>query len=109
MRILAWIFNILLFLLALGFALSNTAVTELRFSVLGGDLVARAPLVVFLLAFFVAGVVVGLVVAFPAHFRHRREISRLRREARAREREMATVTTVLPAEPAGASPARSNG
>jgi uncharacterized integral membrane protein len=66
MRVVAWIFNLLLFLVALGFALSNTTVTELRFFLFGDDVAWRAPLVIFLLLFFVAGAVVGLLAAFPS-------------------------------------------
>ena len=75
MRVVTWLFNLILFLLALGFALSNTAPAELRF--MPGDLVWRAPLVVFLLVFLAAGVVLGLLGAAPTLFRHRREIARL--------------------------------
>lgn len=80
MRVISWVFNLVLFLVALGFALSNTGTTELRFLV--GDLTWRAPLVIFLLVFFAAGVVVGLIAAVPALFRQRREIGRLTRELR---------------------------
>ncbi len=107
MRVVAWIFNLLLFLVALGFALSNTAVTELRFFLFGDDLAWRAPLVIFLLLFFVAGAVVGLLAAFPSFFRNRRELSRLRRELRlreAREHEPAPVPDVLPPDAAAIPP-----
>ncbi|MCM5570017.1 LapA family protein [Burkholderiaceae bacterium FT117] len=80
MRIVSWLFNFLLFLIALGFALSNTEPTDLRFLI--GDLSWRAPLVIFLLVFFAAGVVIGLLAAVPAMFRQRREIARLSRELR---------------------------
>jgi len=80
MRVVTWLFNLALFLMALGFALSNTASVELRFVL--GDLVWRAPLVVFLLIFLTAGVVLGLLAAVPALFRHRREITRLTKELR---------------------------
>lgn len=80
MRIFWWIFNFLLFLVALGFALANTGPTELRFFL--GDLSWRAPLVIFLLIFFAAGVLIGLLAAVPAWFRQRREIGRLSRELR---------------------------
>ncbi|MFO1199462.1 MAG: LapA family protein [Burkholderiaceae bacterium] len=86
MRILAWIFRFLLFLAALGFALSNTDKAELRFFGLnilfGQDLVWRAPLVIFLLVFFAGGVALGVLGVVPTLFRQRREIGRLRREAR---------------------------
>lgn len=78
MRVLTWLFRALLFLAALGFALSNTRTTDLRF--FGFDFVWSAPLVIFLLVFFVSGVVVGLLAVVPALYRQRREINRLRRE-----------------------------
>ncbi len=78
MRVVAWLFRALVFLVALGFALSNTGITELRF--FGMDIVWRAPLVVFLLAFLVAGAALGLLGVVPSLFRQRREIGRLRRE-----------------------------
>ncbi len=80
MRIVAWIFRVVLFLAALGFALSNTGITELRF--FGVDVVWRAPLVIFLLVFFAAGTALGLLGVVPMLFRQRREITRLRKELR---------------------------
>lgn len=79
MKVLGWIVRAALFLVALGFALSNTRVTELRF--FGFDAVWSAPLVVFLLVFFIAGLVVGLVAVAPTLYRQRREIARLDRQA----------------------------
>jgi putative membrane protein len=84
MRLISWLFRILLFVVALGFALSNTGVTELRF--FGVELVWRAPLVIFLLVFFAAGALLGLLGVVPTWFRLRREISRLRRELRVAEK-----------------------
>ncbi len=78
MRLIAWIIRVLLFLAALGFALSNTGITELRF--FGVDVVWRAPLVIFLLVFFAAGTAMGLLGVVPMLFRQRREITRLRRD-----------------------------
>ncbi len=78
MRVLAWAFRVVLFVAALGFALSNTGVTELRF--FGIDLVWRAPLVIFLLAFFAVGVAMGLLGVVPTLYRQRRELGRMRRE-----------------------------
>ena len=99
MRFVSWLFNFVLFLVALGFALSNTAPTELHFIV--GDLTWRAPLVIFLLVFFAAGVLVGLLAAVPALFRHRREIARLNRELRHATRpEPTTDIAKVPAEAA---------
>lgn len=99
MRIISWIFNFVLFLIALGFALSNTATTELRFLV--GDLTWRAPLVIFLLIFFAAGVLVGLIAAVPALFRQRREIARLSRELRHTAKPEPQDVAPVPTETAG--------
>ncbi len=84
MRVVSWIFRTVLFLAALGFALSNTAVTELRF--FGVEFVWRAPLVIFLLAFLAAGALLGLLGLLPTWYRMRREIGRLRRELRVAEK-----------------------
>jgi uncharacterized integral membrane protein len=81
MRLFSWVLRVILFLAALGFALSNTAATELRF--FGFDVNWRAPLVVFLLIFFAAGVALGLLGVVPTLFRQHREVGRLRREVRA--------------------------
>ena len=80
MRFFTWLFNLALFVAALGFALSNTGTVELRFLV--GQLSWHAPLVVFLLVFLIAGVVLGLLAAVPSLFRQRREIARLSKALR---------------------------
>ena len=77
MRLVSWLFRIVLFAGALLFAAANIKTnTELN---VGVDMVT-APLVLFLLVFFVGGVVVGLLSVVPALFRQRREIGRLRKE-----------------------------
>jgi len=81
MRIVTWILRLLLFLLLLAFAARNTAPATLKFYF---DLAWEAPLILLLLAFFAAGALFGLLAALGALFRQRREIGRLRREARAR-------------------------
>ena len=84
MKLIAWTARVLLFLVALGFALSNTGVVELRF--FGIDAEWRAPLVIFLLGFFAAGTALGIAGVVPTLFRQRREIGRLRRELAAAAR-----------------------
>jgi len=84
MRVVSWLFRAVLFLAALGFALSNTGITELRF--FGVEFVWRAPLVIFLLAFLAAGALLGLLGVLPTWYRMRREIGRLRRELRVAEK-----------------------
>lgn len=97
MRAVSWIVRAILFLAALGFALSNTAVTELRF--FGVDIVWRAPLVIFLLAFFAAGAALGLLAVVPTLYRQRREIGRLRREVRATTRPVPAGSGATQASP----------
>jgi lipopolysaccharide assembly protein A len=81
MKTIATFFRIcisaILFIAALGFAVSNTAITELKFW--GLDLFWRAPLVVFLLIFFAAGVAVGLLAVAPTLFKQRREVGKLKK------------------------------
>jgi len=100
MRVLAWAFRVVLFIAALGFALSNTGVTELRF--FGIDLVWRAPLVIFLLAFFAAGVAMGLLGVVPTLYRQRRELGRLRRDLKASVK--ATANAAIPQPPSPDAP-----
>jgi lipopolysaccharide assembly protein A len=69
--------SVILFVAALGFAVSNTTITELKFW--GLDLYWRAPLVVFLLIFFAAGVAVGLLAVAPTLFKQRREVGKLKK------------------------------
>jgi uncharacterized integral membrane protein len=81
MRFVTWTIRIALFILLLAFAARNTAPATLH---LYFDLAWEAPLVLLLLAFFAAGALFGVVAAAGALLRQRREIARLRREARAR-------------------------
>ncbi len=78
MRFLTWAIRLALFLLLLAFAAKNTDPVALRFYF---DLAWQAPLVALLLAFFVAGAVVGVAAALGTLLRQRRELQRLRCEA----------------------------
>ena len=98
MRLIAWIIRVMLFLAALGFALSYSGLTELRF--FGVDVVWRAPLVIFLLAFFAAGTAMGLLGVVPMLFRQRREITRLRREIKTNARNLPATQPAPPDVPA---------
>ena len=98
MRILSWIFYILLFVLALAFALSNTEPVEVRF--FAGQATWRAPLVVVLLSFLAAGVLLGLFACIPSFFRQRRAIAGLRKELKAIGRPVGTPSAGPSPEPA---------
>jgi lipopolysaccharide assembly protein A len=95
MRIVIWTIRVALFILLLAFAARNTEPATLRFYF---DLAWQAPLVLMLLAFFAGGVLLGVLATVGALLRQRREISRLRREARAAGAERDRVS--LPPPPA---------
>ncbi len=79
MRLIAWLLKILIFIALLGFALGNTE--PVRVGVFGNqELGFTAPLVVFLLLFFLCGLLVGLLALVPRMYRKRRELARMRRE-----------------------------
>lgn len=82
MKTISWFLrlcvSLILFVAALGFAVSNTTLTELKF--FGLDFYWRAPLVVFLLIFFAAGVAIGLLAVAPTLFKQRREVGKLKKQ-----------------------------
>jgi uncharacterized integral membrane protein len=84
LRWATWALRLLLFLLVLGFALKNSDTVTVRYY-LGYEW--QASLVLVLLAFFAAGIGLGLLACLPALFRQRRRIARLEREAANRARE----------------------
>jgi len=94
MRIFTWAIRIALFVLLLTFAAKNTEPVTLRFYF---DMVWQAPLVAVLLAFFTAGAALGLLAMLGTWFGQRREISRLRRNDPAGERQPAPAATQPPA------------
>lgn len=77
MRIVSALAAILLFILALGFAIKNTAPVTLHFY-LGYDLDAPLSLLVF--AFLILGMILGVSAALVVLYRQRREIAFLKRE-----------------------------
>lgn len=77
MRILGSLGLIVLFILALGFAIKNTAPVTLHFY-LGHDLSAPLSLLVF--AFLILGMILGVSAALVVLYRQRREIAFLKRE-----------------------------
>ena len=72
MKLVSTLAGCVLFVLFFGFALKNTQEVDLHFFLgykLGG------PLVLMLLAFFIAGAALGILAMSPTVFRHRREAS----------------------------------
>jgi putative membrane protein len=79
MRLIAWLIKLLVFIGLLGFALGNTE--RVRMGFFGNqDLAVSAPLVVFLLLFFLFGLLVGFATFMPRLYRQRRHIARLKRD-----------------------------
>ena len=76
MRILTWAILAALFILLLAFAAKNSDPVALRFYF---DLEWKAPLIALLLAFFVGGVLLGLLAMLGTWYAQRRQIARLQR------------------------------
>lgn len=76
MRIALWLFRFAIFVILLGFAMENTGPIQLKFFF---DAAWDAPLVMILLAFFVAGVAIGIAALLGVVFRLKRENAQLRR------------------------------
>ena len=72
MKFVSTIAGFILFVLFFGFALKNTQEVDLHFFL---DYELRGPLVLMLLAFFVAGAALGILAVTPTVFRHRCETS----------------------------------
>jgi uncharacterized integral membrane protein len=81
MRYLWWALRILVFVLAFGFALKNTAPVTVRFYL---DGTWDAPLALVLLVFFCAGAATGATALLGQGYRQRRELLELRKETRTR-------------------------
>ena len=73
MKFVSSIVGLVLFILFFGFALKNTQEVDLHFFL---NYELRGPLVLMLLAFFIAGAALGILAVTPTVFRHRRERTR---------------------------------
>jgi putative membrane protein len=104
MRVIAWFVRVGLFLVMMGFALSNTETTTLRFFGIP-QFEWRAPFVLFLLVFFAGGALMGVLSVVPKVLRQRREMGRLRRELAANAVARATAEVVVPPSDAARLPA----
>ena len=78
MRVVLWCCRIFIFLFLLAFALKNTAPVSVSFFF---DTSWQAPLIIVVLAFFAAGMALGVLALLGTIFGLRREIARLRRNA----------------------------
>jgi uncharacterized integral membrane protein len=79
MRLIGWLFKLVVFIVLLGFALGNTEPVSMGF--FGNqDISVSGPLVVFLLLFFLIGLLLGFATFMPRLFRQRRLVARLKRD-----------------------------
>ena len=92
MRFVSLIFTLLLFLVALGLALSNTQPTDLRFFASGEEPLMTLPLVILLLGFFLIGVAFGMLTGLPSYLRQQAELIKLRRQLK-------KINEALPGKP----------
>jgi lipopolysaccharide assembly protein A len=89
MRALLWGIRLLVFMFLLAFALKNTDPVSVRFFF---DAAWQAPLIIIVLAFFAGGAVLGALSLLGTVFSLRRQVSRLKREARDRAASLASLT-----------------
>jgi uncharacterized integral membrane protein len=97
MRYLNWILRAALFIVLLGFAVKNDQPVTLRYF-FGYEW--QSSLVLVLLVFFTAGAIVGVLAMFINVLQQRREIARLKREIRVKNK-LANIndTQPLPIQP----------
>ncbi len=105
MQILIWILRVIVILLFVWFAAKNSDPVELRGYL---DASLKAPLALFLLAFFGGGLLLGLLAALPGIFRLKREIRKLNRALQQKSREadaaLPSMGTNAPPVPTNANP-----
>jgi uncharacterized integral membrane protein len=91
MKFVSSLVGLIVFILFFGFALKNTQEVDLHFFL---NYELRGPLVLMLLAFFIAGAALGILAVTPTVFRHRRE--RTRHEDTIQALQNAQGTTAAP-------------
>jgi len=97
MRYLVWLSRLAVFIVVLMFALKNTQPVAVHF--LADVTVSDVPLVVVLLATFVLGMLLGLLLTVPTALKRRRDIARLKRDVARLQAEVGGIAQApLPAE-----------
>ena len=99
MQLLIWLVRVLIVLLIVWFAAKNAEPAVLH-GLLGGQW--QAPMALILLAFFGAGLLLGLVAALLTIFQLKREIRKLNRALQHKVREDAARESAREGAPAGA-------
>jgi putative membrane protein len=79
MKLIGWLLGLTYFVLVLAFALNNTGLVTLNFS---SRIALDAPLVVVIVACFLAGILLGFLALLPTVFRLKRQVSQLTRSTR---------------------------
>ena len=97
MKLLVRLFSFALFVVFFGFALKNTDEVVLRFF---WNSQASSPLILLLLAFLLAGAVMGVLAMTGTVLRQRRELSRMRKELEQFKAEAAAQATARTQAPA---------
>lgn len=99
MKLLFRIVTFILFVIFFGFALKNTEEVTLRFFL---DSTVSAPLVLLLLAFFVAGTISGVLAMTPMLFRYHRDLSKHKKtmQTMQNQNEGQQSTPIQPPQPA---------
>ena len=90
MKVISRIIAVILFIVFFGFALKNTDPVTLHFF-MGYEF--PGPLVLMLLIFFVAGIAFGVFAMIPTLFRHRRDLSKHKKELVIKEQEIQKLQT----------------
>ncbi len=85
MKIISRIIAVILFMLFFLFALKNSDQVTLHL-LMGYEI--PGPLILILLAFFVAGFVLGILAMLPMLFRHRRDLSKHKKSLNAKDQEI---------------------
>jgi putative membrane protein len=98
MKFVGRVIWVILFIVFFGFALKNTQEASLRFFF---NYEVRAPLVLLLLGFFVAGAVLGILAMTPTVVRHRRNLSSHRKtiDEMKKEQEAQQLARTQPPQP----------
>jgi putative membrane protein len=93
MRVVLWCCRIFIFLFLLAFALKNTEPVSVSFFF---ETSWHAPLIIVVLAFFAGGVALGILALLGTIFGLKREISRLKRGAKATDSHQEDIESVVP-------------
>jgi putative membrane protein len=103
MKFVSTIVGLVLFILFFGFALKNTQTVDLHFFL---NYELRGPLVLMLLAFFIAGAALGILAVTPTVFRQRRERTRAEDRITALQNGGGNGAPTVQPQPDGVAPRR---